>query len=179
MRDNWLKTLIRKFGEDHRGVAAIEGAILLPVIVAVFMGMIDLSSAQRLGRDLERAAASVAAITVSETRFDALQQQKITNGLRAMMPTTSDSQDMLSVSVRGITNNNGTYQTDWTWEPQGQMNPINAKKLFKNALPNGASGVVVYVEATHKSFFESGAFGNYTLNASYAARPNKGTRILN
>lgn len=95
------------------------------------------------------------------------------------MPATSDSQNTLSVSVRGVTNNNGTYQTDWTWEPQGQMRPINPRKLFKNALPNGASGIVVFVETTHRSFFETGAFGNYTMDASYAARPVKGTRILN
>lgn len=169
----------RTFLADRRGVAAIEGAIILPVMIAVFIGLIDLSSAHRLGRDLDRAAASVAAIAVSETRFDTQQQLKITNGLKAMMAADAESTNKLLVSVRGITNDGGTYRTDWTWESGGQTNPINAKTLFKNALPDGASGVVVYVQKAHRSFFDSGAFGNYTLNAAYAARPTKGTRILN
>ncbi len=219
MRNKIINGLSKKFTRDRRGVAAIEGAIILPLVVSVFIGLTDLSSASRLNRDLDRAAASIASIVVSGTRFDLERQQIVRNGLGAMIageagagrtnppitttnplvtetnPLASPMNSMSSLSfepaisfdgadpkmkvlVAGITNDGGTYRTDWTWQPYGDVDVAAPTSLFDEALPDGAFGIVVYVQKVHKSFFNSGALGNYTLAASYAARPTKTTRIL-
>lgn len=218
MLSKMYEKVSRRFAKDRRGVAAIEAAIIFPVMVTVFTGLVDLSSANRLSRDLDRAAASVASIVVSEARFTRDQKSIVLNGLantisgsagEAPPPTPTNSHNpntlqnpngidfgfsslsiepeisrgrgdpKMKVMVLGVTNDGGTYRTEWSWAPYGNVDAEAPTALFNNALPEGAFGVVVYVQKTHNSFFGSGALGNYTLSAAYAARPTKTTRILN
>lgn len=52
-RQQWTKRLIRRFGRNERGAAAVEFALILPFLVTLYLGSIEASSLFTVDRRVE------------------------------------------------------------------------------------------------------------------------------
>lgn len=167
--------LFRHFGVREEGVAAIEFALIFPVIIATMAGAWDYSTAGKVERNLKRASASVAQIVTRGTAFDATAQDEINKGLAAILGEAG--QQGYRVRVDGFVNDGGSFTREWTWGATDvpQPDPI---KYLKNTLSDGRGGVIVRVEQDYASLFTPGEGGGLKLSATHASGALNSTRVL-
>ena len=62
----YAKTLARNFRKDRRGVAAIEFALVVPLMLVMYLGTIEISAAVSVNRKVSRVAATVADLVTQQ-----------------------------------------------------------------------------------------------------------------
>jgi len=75
----------RPFGAETRGVAAIEFAILLPLIITMYFGTVELSTVLAVDRKVSLATNALADLVAQDTAIDAGEMNDIFNAARAVM----------------------------------------------------------------------------------------------
>ena len=168
--------LMRRFAVRKDGVAAVEFALVFPVVVLVVVGISDLVAASKIDRDLKRASASVAHLATLSGNFDSASKTMVKSGLTTILGESGEKS--YRVRVEGIRNDGGTLQVDWIWEPFGPVTTSVSDNYFKSALPDNRGGVVVHIEQDFPSFFETSALGEFTLKGSHAATSATSSRII-
>ena len=61
------RALAKRFRSDRRGVAAIEFALVVPLMLVMYLGTIEISSAVSINRKVSRIAATVADLVTQQT----------------------------------------------------------------------------------------------------------------
>jgi Flp pilus assembly protein TadG len=175
-----------RFAKDRSGMAAVEFAMLLPVLLTLFIGSFETSNLLLAYLKLE-AAAETAANLVGETPVQTVIAASgsaagwdfgnISNAVNQIM--TPFPTGTLKIAYASVTYNTGTAVVDWHTEVNG------ATAITIGTLPNGATAAalgnattgsldsVIVVELTYPytsplSYYLS---TNYTLTESAFTRP--------
>ena len=167
-------TALRKFIKSRRGVIASEFALVVPIMIAIWLGIVELSSAHLVARKVEVAAQSAADIIAQDEFMTVAKLDDIVaaiNVILAPYPTTSLGYDISSI----VADSGGTNTVDWrraggTLAGTAAPNPTIADNL--NSTDD--SVIVVTVTLVHEPLFLSyilGQFANFTLTETMFARP--------
>ncbi|MAB00257.1 MAG: hypothetical protein CMN87_13500 [Stappia sp.] len=62
--------LLRRLGRDSRGVAAVEFALVLPFMLLLFLGMVELDSALTVDRKVSQVASSIADLVAQTDKLN-------------------------------------------------------------------------------------------------------------
>jgi Flp pilus assembly protein TadG len=113
------------FRRDHRGVSAVEFALIAPVLILIYMGLAELSQAMTAQRRVSHAASAVGDLVA--------QTDKITNSdmndifaaaATIMIPFPTDRLSLRVTSVTGDKNGNGVV--DWSSVPTTAQDDLPA-----------------------------------------------------
>ena len=63
----FARDLTRRFRRDRRGIAAIEFALVVPLMLAMYLGTIEISAAVSINRKVSRLASTVADLVTQQT----------------------------------------------------------------------------------------------------------------
>lgn len=63
----WLPRLLARFAGDRRGVSAVEFALLAPIMVALYLGLVEISDGIGADRKVSMIASTIANLTASCT----------------------------------------------------------------------------------------------------------------
>jgi Flp pilus assembly protein TadG len=167
-----------RLAADRSGMAAVEFALLLPVLLTLLIGSYETSGLLLAYLKLE-SAAETAADLVAQTDVNKVlsstDMDDITNAVKKVMtplPTTG-----LQIAYASVTYNTGSAVIDWKYPPTASItvaslpNGINATTLGTAA--NGSTDSFIVVQLTYpftsplSSYFNS----DYTLSASAFNRP--------
>jgi Flp pilus assembly protein TadG len=105
--------MLRRLKQDQRGVAAIEFALLAPILIVIYFGLAELSQALMASRRVSHVASVVGDLvsqsdtTTSSQITDIL---AISQSLLSPLPTTNLGVRLSSVTV----NNSNTPIVDWS-----------------------------------------------------------------
>jgi Flp pilus assembly protein TadG len=125
---------LREIGFDRSGMAAIEFALLLPVLLTLFIGSFETSNLLLAYLKLEAAAETAADLVAQTDVSDVLNDEKldnITNAVKKVMTPLSTTG--LKVAYASITYSTGKAKIDWSKE-EGGASPITI-----DALPGGVN----------------------------------------
>jgi Flp pilus assembly protein TadG len=113
--------LLRGFAGDRRGASAVEFALLLPVMIALYISSVEISEAVSINRKVTLIAHTVADL-VAQTAVP-LAPADVSNCLAAagVVAMPYSTTDMTVVVSQVVINPNGTAQIDWS-----QSTPSNA-----------------------------------------------------
>lgn len=116
------------FSKDRRGVAAVEFALVVPLMLAIYLGTIEMSNGVSVNRKVSRVAATVADLVTQQdtvTKAELLDIMEI--GESVLFPYTLDKPDIVVVGIRVDSSfpqggkvawsrryNKGTYQAGWS-----------------------------------------------------------------
>lgn len=191
--------LVRSYRADKRGVAAIEFAFIVPIMVVMFVGAVELSQAITVDRRVTQAASSIA--DLAARKESSISQTEIADIMKiGGYIMTPYSQSPLKVTVRNVSSSSTSATTtkqSWqcTFSAVG-TNPTPACTCMNETytLPSGLvstndSVVVAEVDYTYTPLvFDyflnrtlssgTGGPGTYTLSEKIFMKPRGQAAML-
>jgi len=186
-----LASQLRRWARDNRGVSAIEFSLMAPILIVMFMGMCDLTTAVMVQQHVNQAAEGVADVVSQQTQLDAT----TTNGMVAMFtagsffvepysatplslriseiyynPSISTSAGLVAWSCATGTFTPYTYQQQFTVVP-GTTEGIGAVLYVGN--PQAAGEAFIEVETSYVYTSPTSIFlgGSNTMTSHFAVEP--------
>ena len=101
----WLPRLLKRFGGDRRGVSAVEFALLAPVMIALYLGMVEVSDGIGADRKVSLTASTLANLTAQYTTISSTDMSNILDASSAIITPYSASNLSMTVSCINIDNN--------------------------------------------------------------------------
>lgn len=149
--------LARRIRRDHRGVAAVEFAMIFPIMAMLFIGAIEFSQALTVDRRVTQSASSVADLIARapETGMTAAEvdgAMKIIEQLVA--PYDVSRLTVKIISVRATPSGGGgmNYTVDWSRDSNGQTPYARGSTYtgyLDTSLLDKAGSTVIIGEATY------------------------------
>ena len=176
------KTGPGKFGRDESGTAAVEFALIFPVLVFGYLGAIAAFEAYRAQNSVTRASAAVVDLVTRQLVFSEGNRDRVFSVANAIVGDVADGD--VVVTVTSVYNplsdgEDDDYFVDWSYT-SGSGAVVEDDDITSMDLPsieNGDSLVVVTVEAIYTPRFLSDIFTTMTLNYTSVRRPRFALRI--
>ncbi|MEI9996301.1 MAG: TadE/TadG family type IV pilus assembly protein [Rhizomicrobium sp.] len=172
-----MLTLLRRFARAKDGLAAIEFAMLAPVMAAMFLGSIELADAldcQQKVTGMSATAADLIAQETNVTNNDITNVESAVNSIVYPYPATG-----LKIVISCLVDN-GTGGGKVTWS---DAQNATARTVGSNvSVPTGvitSGGSVVLVEVTYpyNSPVTDYLTGTTNMTSNFYARPRRSTTI--
>lgn len=170
---------LRRFAEDRTAVAAVEFAIILPVMLLLYLGTFEASHAIATKRKVESAAEAVGGIVARSPEMDMTRLRNvllISDGIADDVGGTKPTITITTV----MTDANGRATVDW----QRIGTAAGVAKGTPFPLADDLAGlssayfVVTRVEYSYTPTFDvGGVFGTLQIDRSFTFRPRKGSAI--
>lgn len=169
---------LRRFRQDERGVAAVEFALLAPMMIMLYFGLAELSMGMMAERRAAHAASVMADLVAQESQISGTQITDIFNvSHRVMNPFPSTPLQMRISSVTA--NAQATPKVDWS---RGDgMTALTAGSTV-STVPAGllaAGDSVIKADVTYTFTSPIGQVlpNALTYNETFYLRPRKGTQV--
>lgn len=172
----------RDLQHDQCGIAAVEFALILPIMLLLFLGSFETTNLVLAYMKLEASAETVADL-VAQTRVNTVLQStdftNITNAAKQILTPLPTSGSVLKIAYASVTYNTGSAVIDWHTEVNSAT-PITTANIPNNAslanLGNQASGstdsvIIVTLTYSYSSPFTYVLSSSYTLTESAFNRP--------
>lgn len=174
-----LKALHR-FAKNRDGLAALEFALIAPVMIAMFYGSIELASAVDCNARVSRVASTTADLVAQSTAVSSTDTSNIFNAAYAILyPYTSVNAKIVVSSL--VDNGKGGATVAWS---DATSNATARTKGATMTVPtglitSGSGGSVIYAEITYTytaplTYFLGGAV---TLHDNFYARPRRSLTV--
>ena len=143
--------LIQRSKRDERGIAAIEFAMIVPIMVALFIGSVELSQAITVDRRVTQIASSTADLVAREKAVTTAQLDQImTIATILMKPYDTSKLKITLVSVGAKATDNTITKVCWSYNFHGGTHTYANGTVYalptKDIIDKGGSVVVAEVE---------------------------------
>jgi Flp pilus assembly protein TadG len=125
--------LFARFAGDRRGVSAVEFALLLPVMIALYLGGTEISSGVSIQRKVTLTAGTVANLTAQATTLVTGDVTNILNASSAILAPYSTTGATVTVSCIGI-DSTGKAKVDWSVTMGGTARATGSSITIPTAL---------------------------------------------
>jgi Flp pilus assembly protein TadG len=172
----------RNLRHDQSGLAAVEFALIFPIMLLLFLGSFETTDLVLAYMKLE-ASAETAADLVAQTRVNTVLQStdftNITNAVKQVLTPLPTSGVLLKAAFASVTYNTGSAVIDWHTEVNSAT-PITTANIPNNTSlanlgnqTNGSTDSVIIVTLTYSysSPFTYVLSSSYTLTESAFNRP--------
>lgn len=168
-----LKTDHLRFWKDESGVAAVELALILPVLVALLLGVVDSGNALLLSKKAMTASNIVADLI---TRNRTVTQAQIDDSLAAArMALAPYSTATLGVDIASIQYTGAGNTPSILWRQTDNMTANPDVLTIADGLGVAGEGVVIVTtEYDFTPVFLHGMFGNFTMQEVSITRGRRG-----
>lgn len=180
-----FSTRATAFRRDRGGVAAIEFAMIVPIMVMLFFGTVEFSQALTADRRVAQMASTTADIVAQYDTLSIAQVRNVFTVAKALLlpyPTTNLTMSVTNLKKTGTATPTGTWSQDLAdASPHGGTynTPVPAGLLDDQA--TGVSTCVVMAEVTYVfrpviTYFLSPTNG-VTLSEKFYLKPRKSTCV--
>lgn len=172
----------RNLQHEQSGLAAVEFALILPIMLLLFLGSFETTNLVLAHMKLE-ASAETAADLVAQTRVNTVLQSadftSVTNAAKQILTPLPTSGALLKIAFASVTYNTGSAVIDWHTEVNSAT-PITTATIPNNVSlanlgnqTNGSTDSVIIVTLTYSysSPFTYVLSSSYTLTESAFNRP--------
>jgi len=166
---------ISHFWNDKRGLATLESAILLPIMIVILMGMFDIGQAIIINQKVTAASHMAADLITRKTVIDG-DDLSDAYGVAKLIIDPYD-RDLLGIDIVGIKYDDDD-DPEAIWREQYNMSP-------NTNLPSSASGlgvdgeglVAVSTTYTYKPFFANPLTGDIVMEETSFLRGRKNSFV--
>ena len=111
---------LRRFLRDKRGVSAVEFAMLLPLMITLYLGGVEVSSAIAVDRKVTQVARTLGDLVAQSTALNAADMTNILNAASSVVQPYSSSLIKVTVS-RVDVDPNGVAKVIWSKTQNGAL----------------------------------------------------------
>jgi Flp pilus assembly protein TadG len=169
---------------DDRGSAAIESAIIFPVLVLIFLGMVEMSQAFTVKRRVQNVASATADLVAQSQSVTTSDLNDIASiGAQLMLPFSSTGLALTITSVAEDTQSKITVQWSCSWSSLSSSANCSATGAAYTGLPAGllSQGQSIIIGQTSYPYTPRiGEFltGGLTFTASSYYRPRLAASVV-
>jgi len=168
----------------ERGTIAIEAAIILPLLLLIFLGMVEFSQAWTVKRRVQSVASTTADLVAQSQTVTTAQLNDIASiGAQLMLPFSSAGIALTITSVAEDSQNKITVQWSCSWATLSSSANCSASGAAYTGLPTGllSAGQSLIIGRTSYPYTPAiGEFltGGLTFSASSYFRPRLVTSVV-
>ena len=129
------------FANDRRGVSAVEFAMLLPLMLTLYLGGVELSQGISIDRKVTLTARTVADLVSQVSSIDTAGVNAALGAATAIMAPYPDSSAKVTVSVVDI-DANGNAKIKWSNSKNGTARAVGSSVSIPTALRTPSSSLV-------------------------------------
>jgi Flp pilus assembly protein TadG len=142
-----LSRRLASFARDRRGVSAVEFALLLPLMVTLYLGSVEISQGVGIDRKVTLTARTVADLASQVSSIASTDMSNILTATSAVIAPYDASK--LKVTVSAVTiDSSSTAKIKWSCTLNGTQRAVGSTVTLPAAL-NVASTTLVWAEATY------------------------------
>lgn len=142
-----LLTTIRRFRRDHRGLSAVEFALILPIMLTLYLGGSELTQAITIKRKTALVTRTIGDLVAQDINITNAEMQSIftaTTAVAAPYPTANLKIVVSSVSIDG----QGAAKIAWSDAYQTTARAVNSTVTLPTGL-NLANTSLIWAEASY------------------------------
>ncbi len=168
---------VRKLWRNDEAVAAVEFAIVVPFLLALYIGGIELANGMAINVKVSATAHSVADMVSQNTSLSTAQMHNILTGASSIIapyPVTGGSGSLMTVTVSEISSDaNGNLTLRWSQSYNGTSFGPGRTNLTNLTMPTSLNGAAANVnnpngQNDNVSFILGEVTYAYTPNMGYA-----------
>ena len=165
----------RPFGRDIRGLAAVEFALIAPVMIIMFYGAVELSSAVDCNSRVSQVSSTVADLVAQSTTVSSSDTSNIFSAGNAIFYPYASSNAKIVVSSL-VADSTGKVTVAWS-----DAQNTSPRSSVPANIPSGlisAGGSVIYAEVSY-SFTPAISYflGSVTLSNNFYSKPRRSTKV--
>ncbi len=168
------------FVRDKRGVAAVEFALIAPLVVLLFFGLIELCQGMNAKQRIEYVSSTMSDLVAQSTNMTPTAVNNVFEAADAIMfpyPTGTDISIVISSLVEDTSAPN-TAKVAWSQTRNGTARPVDSTFT----VPAGVitpGGSVIYAEVTYSfTSVTSYVIGNtITMTSDFYSRPRRSVQV--
>ncbi len=142
-----IKRRLTEFADDRRGVSAVEFAMLLPLMLTLFLGGVEVSQGISIDRKVTLTARTVADLVAQVSSIDTTGINAALGAATAIMAPFPDKDAKVTVSVVDV-DANGNAKVKWSSSKNGTARAVGSSVSLPAAL-NIPSTSLVWGEAAY------------------------------
>lgn len=169
--------LWRKFRAAQNGVAAVEFALIMPLLMTLFFGLVEVSNGIQCLEDVTNMASAAADIAAQGTQVSNSDEQNIFAGVTAMLyPNSPASAQIIITSL--VDNGKGGATVAWSDASSGSAHTVGETMTVPSGLiPSGGSVILAEVSYSYSSPTSKIITGPITMNRSAYSAPRQVAQI--
>ena len=169
---------LRSFARDHRGVAAVEFALILPVMVLMYVGTVELTNAISVNRKVVATASTIGDLTAQASDIDDAGMNGILDASSAVIQPFSVTPLRLRVT-QIIIDTNGAAKVGWS---SARNMAALARGATFSTLPGGLATPNTYLIYSEVAYSYTSPVGQFIqtpidLNETFYLRPRVGNCV--
>jgi Flp pilus assembly protein TadG len=165
----------RPFHQDDKGLAAVEFALIAPVMIMMFFGATELSSGVDCSSRVSRSASTVADLVAQSTTVSSTDTGNAFSAANAILyPYPSANAKIVVTSL--VADSTGKVTVDWSDAQNTTKRTAVPASIPAGILPAGSS--VIYTEVSYA--FSPGVsyfLGSVNLTGSFYSKPRRSVKV--
>ena len=153
-----ISKTIARFTHDGHGIAAVEFAIVAPVLIALFFGSVTAFLLFRDSGGAEKATFTVADILSRQTTVNNTSLDTVRALFTKMLP---DSQAGIRLHISSLKKASGALSVDWSYA-SGSIPKLTTAAIPTGSLPIVSNGDSLILVETHVAYTPLSAFVGLT-----------------
>jgi Flp pilus assembly protein TadG len=129
-----FRWLLRRFARDHEGVSAIEFAIVLPLMLSLYLGGVELGQGWQIKFKVTETARTVTDLTSQYVSIDTPTMSSILSASSIVVWPYSASNMIVTVSQVQVAANASTGIINWSCSLNGTARTLNSPITLPNNL---------------------------------------------
>lgn len=176
-----IRAMGARFLVQRNGAAAVEFALILPILIVLYLGSVELTNALTANRKMSQVASTVGDLVTQYRNLDAATLNDIFTASEAIMTPYTDSG--LTISIAGIAvDADGVATTDWSRTNAGGTADALVNEVPASLKSPDSYLIVAKTEYSYQALFtkfSTDQFGKsvFELSDIFFLRPRVGTRV--
>jgi len=168
--------LLARFRRAKDGLAAVEFAMLAPVLVALFLGSIELCNALNCQQKVGGMASTAADLVAQETAVARGDLSNVYSAVNSIVYPFSTAG--LRIVITSIVDNSGTSKVAWSCAQNGSPRSVGSTMtLPTGVMSSGGSVILAEITYPYTSTLSDYITGTVNMTETFYARPRRSTTI--
>lgn len=168
---------IRKFRCSQDGVAAIEFALIIPLMLTSFFGVSEIANYILAARKVSNVASSAADLVAQDTLITTPEMNDIMGALDVIMHPFNTSNATIRITCVAANATTGATTVAWSDARHIAPRPVNSAISIPNIVPKGQSVIMAEVSFRYQTLFGQYLTDGMTVSDTFYLKPRRSTTV--
>ena len=168
---------IRKFRRSQDGVAAIEFALIIPLMLTSFFGVSEIANYILAARKVSNVASSAADLVAQDTLVTTPEMNDIMGALDVIMHPFNTSNATIRITCVAAHATTGATTVAWSDARHIAPRAVNSAISIPNIVPKGQSVIMAEVTFRYQTLFGQYLTDGMTVSDTFYLKPRRSTTV--